>query len=671
MGGQLKCKLRSDFPGKPRLPVSLVSTSFLAQSSWVEKMHGQDCEERYRQYLELVPDAVWRWDFDPPLPTHVPELELAEMLLTVGRVGACNSAYARQMGHTRAEDLVGRAILETNRGSVGEESKRAMAFIRHGFRMEDSEYVVHHGESLQYFVETLVGIVEDGWLVAVWGTCRDITQRKLFEQAMVQSGRRLRSILESVSLGTWTYSPDTGMFTADAQATSLLGLKGDAQLRGEAFLHAIDPEGRARIAAALERKAYVREVFSEEGWTLLPDGSKRWLACNGRYVVDPVDSVERWLGVVQDVTATKAPKEEPRAELVPEILKIRPGDCSCESLNRRISEYTKTPVDVLGDAAALDLAAASEYLDPCLETIFAKMAVGEPFLQELRLFQANGRHRWHRIHFAPMRTPKGEIVKWVGVCTDVDDLMRLGQALESKTSELERLNGKLSESNRDLRRFAAVVAHDLQSPLNAIALSVEELERELGDNPEPEPASYVKLIVKSVARMGRLIRGAYNYSVLDRASRRTLEAVDCSHIMRATLRTLAREITSSRSTVSYATLPTVLGDSEQIAQLFENLIGNAIKYRRLDVAARIHVSVEARDGEWIFLVRDNGIGIKPENAERIFQPFEKLRPDPEGAGMGLAICRRVVEWHGGRIWVESEFGSGSTFYFTLPMHGVT
>jgi signal transduction histidine kinase len=267
-----------------------------------------------------------------------------------------------------------------------------------------------------------------------------------------------------------------------------------------------------------------------------------------------------------------------------------------------------------------------------------------------------------------MRDAGGKVIKWFGAIAEIDDLKRLGQELEQQSAELQRLNASLTESNRDLQHFAATVAHDLQSPLNAISLSCHELS-DLAAEKLPDAAEYLAFISLSADRMRKLIRSVFEFAKLDADWPGPPELIDCNEALLRTLSVLAPDAKGAGADVSSDRLPTVPGNAEQLEQLFQHLIGNAIQYRKPEVPARIHVSAVARDGEWLFSVRDNGIGIAPEDCVKLFKVFARLhaRTEQEGLGIGLAICHRIVERHGGRIWVESEPGIGSTFYFTLPM----
>ncbi len=257
---------------------------------------------------------------------------------------------------------------------------------------------------------------------------------------------------------------------------------------------------------------------------------------------------------------------------------------------------------------------------------------------------------------------------------------------EQALRERQKIQEELQRSNAELRQFAYVASHDLQEPLRTVTSFVQLLARRYQNELDANANDYINYIVDGTKRMQELILALLGYSRVGR-SPRELEPVDCNVLLQITLQHLEGAIASSQAIVTYGNLPTVMADPVQLGQLFQNLLENAIKYRS-SVQPRVHVSATLRDlnrenfaaeqadfsllshlsQEWLFSVQDNGIGIEPEYFERIFLIFQRLhaRSDYPGTGIGLALCQKIVEQHRGKIWVESRFGSGSTFYFTLP-----
>jgi signal transduction histidine kinase len=234
--------------------------------------------------------------------------------------------------------------------------------------------------------------------------------------------------------------------------------------------------------------------------------------------------------------------------------------------------------------------------------------------------------------------------------------------------ELERGVRDLARSNAELEQFAYVVSHDLQEPLRMVASYVQLLEERYKDQLDSNAREFIAYAVDGATRMKQMITDLLAYSRVGKNAKEIV-AVACEAALGQACADLRASITEAAAEISHGPLPTVLGNADQFTHLFQNLVGNAIKFRS-QAPPRIHVSAELNEQEWVFSVRDNGIGLDTQFADRIFMVFQRLhrREDYPGTGIGLAIARKIVEHRGGRIWVESEPGQGATFHFTVPVH---
>jgi PAS domain S-box-containing protein len=241
---------------------------------------------------------------------------------------------------------------------------------------------------------------------------------------------------------------------------------------------------------------------------------------------------------------------------------------------------------------------------------------------------------------------------------DITERKKLEQKINQYSKELER-------SNVELSNFGSIVAHDLGAPLRAVSGFAGLLQKRYKEKLDAGADEYISHIVEGTGRMQHLIKDLLEYARVGTSSK-PLVQVDVNIIIEKALANLMFEITESRAVITADTLPTVSADDTRLIQLFQNIVGNAIKYR--SNTPHIHISAERKDGEWLFRISDNGIGIEPRQFERIFQIFQRLhtREEYSGTGIGLAICKKIVERLGGRIWVESKPDEGSTFFFTLP-----
>lgn len=239
------------------------------------------------------------------------------------------------------------------------------------------------------------------------------------------------------------------------------------------------------------------------------------------------------------------------------------------------------------------------------------------------------------------------------------DLVQARQALEKSVVELGR-------SNSDLQQFAYVASHDLQEPLRMVASYTQLLAKRYKGKLDSDADEFIAYAVDGANRMQRLIHDLLAYSRVNTQGQ-VFEPTSVEALVGYALDNLRSAVEESRAVVTHDPLPTVMADERQLLQLFQNLLSNALKFRG-EQPPRVHVSAARRGSEWLFSVRDNGIGIDPQYAERIFVVFQRLHNIAEypGTGIGLAICKKIVERHGGRIWMESELGQGAAFYFTLP-----
>ncbi len=267
---------------------------------------------------------------------------------------------------------------------------------------------------------------------------------------------------------------------------------------------------------------------------------------------------------------------------------------------------------------------------------------------------------------APIRDAEGNTIGVVLVFRDVGERREL-ERREKEAAEAVAKHAKLLErTNAELQQFGFAATHDLREPLRTISIYTELIERESGEHLNGNSAEYLRSVAAAARRMNQLVDSLMEYSQAGEVADRTLQPVEMNGILDVTLKSLNSAIEDSGAVITRDSLPTILGDKMHLEQLIQNLVGNAIKYRG-EAPPRIHIGAEQRGKEWLFSISDNGEGIAPQFQAQVFGLFKRLHgQENPGSGIGLAICKRIIERHGGRIWLESEAGNGSTFYFTLP-----
>lgn len=234
--------------------------------------------------------------------------------------------------------------------------------------------------------------------------------------------------------------------------------------------------------------------------------------------------------------------------------------------------------------------------------------------------------------------------------------------------QLKETIAELKRSNEELQSFAYITSHDLQEPLRTIASYAQLIDKRYKGQLDPDADDFIDFMVGGAKRMKNMIQGLLEYSRIGRQEEqfKTFRALDALNIA---LDNLYSAVDECHAEITYDSLPEIYGSESQITRVFQNLIGNALKFRKKELTPEIHISAKKEDNEFIFSVTDNGVGIEKQYTDRIFEVFKRLHTIDEyqGAGIGLAIVKRIINYHGGRVWVESEFGVGSTFYFTIPI----
>ncbi|MGD2063478.1 MAG: PAS domain S-box protein, partial [Nitrospirota bacterium] len=273
------------------------------------------------------------------------------------------------------------------------------------------------------------------------------------------------------------------------------------------------------------------------------------------------------------------------------------------------------------------------------------------------------------ITIAPVLDNDGKRDGFVAVQADITERKRTEEALKRLTEMLMEQTNELKRSNEELQQFAYIASHDLQEPVRMVSNFTELLGRRYGDRLDDAGREFIGFAIDGARRMQRLIQDLLKYSRVGTHGQEP-SPVAAEEVLVGVLANLRMTVEETGAVITHDPLPELVADEGQIAQLLQNLIANAMKFHGPS-PPRIHLTVEARDEHWLFAVRDNGIGIDPDQSGRLFQIFQRLhtRDEYPGSGIGLAVCKRIVQRHGGQIWVESEPGEGSTFFFTLPVAG--
>lgn len=355
-------------------------------------------------------------------------------------------------------------------------------------------------------------------------------------------------------------------------------------------------------------------------------------------------------------------------------------DHSTRELQSSETRFYKLVEKSVDSIIVVDYHGIVRFVNPATEALFNRKAeafIGSMFgfpvvageTTEIDIFRQGG-----TAAIAEMRVAEivwGGDIAYLASLRDITDRKRDEERIRTLNTELEQRvqerTAELRRSNAELEQFAYVASHDLQEPLRMVASYMRLLERRYKSKLDSDAEKFIAYAVDGAARMQQLINDLLEYSRVD-ANEREFTSTDCEAIFNQVLINLQVAIEENLAEITHDQLPTIVAHPIQLGQVFQNLIGNAIKFRS-ETTPRIHISAVYNKAAWCFSIRDNGIGIDPEYAERVFVIFQRLhsRGGYAGTGLGLAICKKIIESHRGRIWVESQVGQGATFFFTIPV----
>jgi PAS domain S-box-containing protein len=553
----------------------------------------------------------------------------------------------------------------------------------------------------------------------------EVAERERTEAELRKAEARYRALVEQLPAITYIETLDAGERETDLsyvspQIEDLFGYTAEEWMADpELFIRLLHPEDRERVLVEDERTECTGEPFREEYRQFTMDGGIVWVRDEALLVRDEDGRPLYWQGVIMDVTEQKRVEQTLRTQndylsslhrTTLELLeRLDPADL-LRGILERAAALVGTPHGFiyLADPSAGDLqlrAGAGLFgrhvghrISPHEGLAGKVFDSGEPlvvddyhvweerldyFSEDIRVvagvpLRSSGRVAGV-LALAYEEPERGFGEQEMGLLTRFADLASLALdnaylydsarrelvAREQAEKELAALVEELQRSNADLEQFAYVASHDLQEPLRMVSSYTQLLARRYKGQLDADADEFIEYAVDGANRMQVLINDLLHYSRVGTRGKQ-LAPTDTKAVFDAAYDNLRRAIEESGAEVTSGELPIVRGDDVQLGQLFQNLIGNAIKFCG-EAPPEVRVEAEWRDGEWRFSVSDNGIGIEPEYRERIFVIFQRLhgRTEYSGTGIGLAVCKKIVERHGGKIWVESEPGEGSTFYFTL------
>jgi PAS domain S-box-containing protein len=657
-------EFRVQIPGRPiRWMLGHSTPEQLADGSIIWHGFNTDITERKR-----AEDLLHKYAF---IVGATPDL--MSFVDTSYRYQAVNEAYLRAHQKTR-DEIIGYSVADLHGAEVfnaiiKSEIDRCLA----GEQIHYSAWFDYAGLGRR-FVDVIYNPYRDRQdaIAGVVVSVRDITERKRIEDALSESEEHYRLMAENIQDVFWIATSNIEKMLYISPAYERIWGRSCQTLYDlpSSWIEAIHPQDREHVLNTHAHHHSQGTASRLEYRIIRPDGTERWVEDRSFPVFDENGNQYLNTGIAIDITERKQAEEALRAsqQLIEGIINAIPVRVFWKDKNLVFLGCNAVFARDAGFADSKDIIGKDDYQmgwrdqaelyrgddHQVIESGCSKFLIEEPQTTP------EGNTITLLTSKIPLRNSKGEICGILGTYMDITERKRAEEKLRLTLADLER-------SNKELEQFAYVASHDLQEPLRTVSSCTQLLARRYQGKLGTDADEFIGYAVDGANRMQVLINDLLAYSRVGTRSD-GCKPIDYTVVLDQALTNLKAAIEQSGAVVTHGPLPTVMADKLQLAQLFQNLIGNAIKFQGGE-PPRIHVSAEQKGNEWIFSVRDNGVGINLQYAERIFVIFQRLhtREEYPGTGIGLAICKKIVERRGGRIWVESQLGIGSTFYFTIPI----
>ena len=516
-------------------------------------------------------------------------------------------------------------------------------------------------------------------LKAAYGRLEEQVEERTVElkgvyESLQENEERLSLAQKAANIGIFEENFQTGAIFWIPELEALHGLQpGEFPGTRDDWKKFVHPDDPTKVLQVIEHAFETGESVEGEWRVIWPDGSVHWLAGRWQVFKDTEGNLLKMISAIIEVTKRKRAEEalkesEERFDLAVKAAQEGIWDWNIETdevwHSHRYNEMLGYSDDEMGN----HISAWLHLLHPddkkrTLQLVDAVMRGERNYEIEFRLRHKDGHYLNILSRGFPVRRDSdGKIVRIVGTHFDLTELKKTEEKLQKTVHDLER-------SNEELEQFAYVTSHDLQEPLRTIASYTQLLERRYKDKLDSSADEFMDYIVDATKRMRSLIKDLLEYSKVTSKGEES-KLVSTKGIVKDIISDYQVTVKETNVEITCNELPDVYSDKRLLTQVFQNLIGNAIKYRKPEEPSKIHISARKGDNEYVFSISDNGIGIEPQYFNRIFMIFQRLHTleTYEGTGIGLAIVKKIIDRLQGRIWVESELGKGSTFYFTIPIN---
>lgn len=501
----------------------------------------------------------------------------------------------------------------------------------------------------------------------------EIENRKVAEKEVAKRERRYRALMENIADGIVLNTEDSTVLYQSPSVTRILGYSFEER-QGTQVITYIHEDDRAAFVKLYEDLAAMPgQPLPFQMRVRRKDGQYIWLEGVVTNLLHD-RNVNGYVANYRDVSERKIAEEKLKQEryLLRTLIDNLPVYIYIKDAQLRHVVNNKANVELIGAKAEAETLGKTvlDYFDPTIAAEFMEadkmvLSSGKPVIDlEEKIIGHTNEVRWLLTSKIPL-IENGKIIGLVGISQDITDRKNAELQLKELNNSLALQATKLAASNAELERFAYVASHDLQEPLRVVRSFLQLLKKRCDDKLDEQSIQYIEYAVEGAERMKQLITDLLDYARLGIVPEK-YEIIDTNLLVQRTAELLRESITASGTQLTVKNLPAVVGVKTQLGQVFQNLVSNAIKYRSQE-QPQIMIDGTEEPKHWKFSVSDNGIGIDPMFFDKIFVIFQRLNKetDAKGTGIGLAICKKIVEGHGGKIWVESSQGRGSTFYFTI------
>lgn len=584
-------------------------------------------------------------------------------IIVDGRYQLVNNAFLRIFGADNAGQIIGRDFLDFVDPACSEkvqgivETNSGEMYTSRIVRLDNAlvRNVEVTGRTIQYLDQKVrISVV------------RDLDERRRMQEKVKESEARFTAVFQNASLGIVLTDKQGNILEANYTLLQRLGYTLD-ELKERTIFNLMDEDEQASTIMYFKQllSGQVNTIFYERRW-LRKNNTSTWskITCN---LVHGADGKQLILSIVEDIDLQKRNEQAlvQSEEKFRAIYESSPMGIVITSEPGIIHDVNEAFAEMLGYSEAalhgrniLELTHPADIMHAKYQLKLLYSGEAEYYSMEKRFVCKDGTSFWAREVMSRL-FPVGEAMYTVAIIENIDVRKRAEEALEQKNIEL-------THTNKELEHFAYLASHDLQEPLRTITSFIQILERRYKDRLDEEGLQFMGFIVDGSKRMQSLIHDLLEYSRIDRFST-GFEKVDLNDVFSAVSRVLKDKIETYDALIMAENLPEVYGNRLQLTQVFQNIADNAIKFKAKNRKPEVTVSVVEQEDKWELIFTDNGIGISEEYFQRIFVIFQRLHTVEEysGTGIGLAICRKIIEQHGGEIWVVSTPDKGSAFHFTL------